>query len=80
MDTFAKTYLEFLQDGLDEGSKGWLVVLVSVPDVFREDGDGFRIGLGLKLVSITRSERARDGGQGVHTLAFARRGVVRQNS
>ena len=72
--------MKFLQDGLDKGGKVWLGVLVSVPDVFREDGDGFRIGLGLKLVSIPKSELARDGGQGVHTLAFVRRGVVRQNS
>jgi hypothetical protein len=56
--------LEFLQDSLDEVGKGRLLVLVGVPDVLREDGDGFGIGLRLKLIAIPRSEpQSRLGNQ-----------------
>ena len=33
MDRLLDTYLELLQDGLDEVGEGWLLVLVGVPDV-----------------------------------------------
>ena len=81
MDTVAKeTYLEFLQDGLDEVGKGWLVVLHRIPNVLGEDGDGLGIGLRFKLVPKLKLGSGRDGGKGVHTLVFAKRGVVHQNS
>lgn len=81
MDRLAKeTYLEFLQDGLDEVGKGWLVVLHRIPNVLGEDGDGLGIGLRFKLVPKLKLGGDRDGERGVHTLVFAKRGVVHPNS
>lgn len=45
-----RTY-KLLDDSLDERGEAQSLVLLEVPDVLAEDGDGLRVGLGLERVA-----------------------------
>jgi len=60
--------LELLENGFDKLGERDTLVWLRVVDIFREDGNGLRVGLALKLVTAVLENEAEGGGIGDDTV------------